>query len=146
MITFTSDFSDAFNFTNLMIQNINSLNEVLANQGKERLKAGNKSAFKEQRSPDGDIWEKSKLSQTDLTGSPRLTMIRSTTLFQDTQNDSNYVMNGDLLQEFSNAQSEKGFLYGAYWNEKKWTFAGFDIENIKGFQEDIINHVFKGTK
>ncbi len=146
MITFKSDFSDAFNFTNLMIQNINSLNEVLANQGKERLKASNKNSFKQQRSPDGDIWEKSKLSQIDPAGSPRLTMIRSTNLIQDTQNDSNYVMNGDSLQEFSNAQSEKGFLYGSYWNEKKWTFAGFDIENIKGFQEDIINHVFKGIK
>jgi hypothetical protein len=73
-------------------------------------------------------------------------MIRSTNLIQDTQNDSNYILNNNSLKEFSNAQSEEGFLYGQYWNEKKWTFAGFDIENIKGFQEDIINHVFKGIK
>lgn len=146
MIYFKTDFTEAFDLTNLMIQNINTLNQVLESKGKERLKASNKASFKEQRSPDGEVWEKSKLSQIDPTGSPRLTMIRSTNLIQDTQNDSNYVMNGESLQEFTNAQSEKGFIYGQYWNEKKWTFAGFDIENIKGFQEDIINHVLKGTK
>ena len=33
MIYFKTDFSEAFNLTNLMIQNINTLNEVLKNQG-----------------------------------------------------------------------------------------------------------------
>lgn len=92
----------------------------------EELRDSTRRSFKEQKSPDDIPWEKSRLSQIDPTGSPRLTMIRSTNLYQDMQKDSNYRITGDSVEVHTEMRSDDNFLYGAYHNENKWRFAGMD--------------------
>lgn len=152
MISFTSDSSQATNLINSMVTNVQNLDKFFAVQGKKRLKDSNKNSFIKQRSPDNTPFEISHLSQVDPTGSPRKTMMRSRDLFDDTQNDSNYVMNGMTLQEFTTAQSEKGFLYGEYHNTKdsrsgsgRWWFAGLDIENLNLLTVDAVEWIMKGN-
>lgn len=153
MITLSGDFDGANKFIGAIMENVSRSNEFLATKGRERLKDSNKNSFRQQRTPAGDPWEISKLSQTDPTGSPRKTMIRSTNLFQDTQDNSNYAMNGYTLEQYTKAQSPKGFLYGYFHNTKdnrkgsgRWWFAGMDKDNLSLLTDEFVDYIFSGKK
>lgn len=153
MITLSGDFSGANKFIGSMLGNVSRANEFMATKGRDRLKDSNKNSFRQQRTPAGDAWEISTLSQIDPTGSPRKTMIRSTNLFQDTQDNSNYVLNGSTLEQYTKAQSLGGFLYGYFHNTKdnrkgsgRWWFAGMDKENMDLLTNEFVDYIFTGKK
>src|SRR5688572_24592655 len=107
-ISINGNFDEFDKLLNDMLTNAGNINKFIATKGKDALKGSNKRSFRQQRTPLGEPWEKSKLSQTDPTGSPRLTLIRSTEGYQQSQDDTNYIMKGDTLEEYNLAKSDDG--------------------------------------
>ena len=147
MINITFDSSGADNTLQEKLDNVNKLYYFLANQGKDILRDSNKRSFLQQRAPDGTPWTKSWLSQHDSTGSPRKTLIRSTALFQDTQEQGNYLpirgggVNGPSLEEFTSVQGLDGEFYGAKHNAGRWEFAGLDLEAMTKLKLEMANFI-----
>lgn len=150
MFSIYGDFSESSKFLNEILANVESSNKFLASRGRELLKESNKRAFRQQKTPDGITWTSSVFSQIDPTGSPRMTMLRSTVLFQDTQDNKNYVMNYMTLEQYTTAASDKNFLYGDYHNTKdpnkpksgRWNFSGLDLQAFNALKEDYTNYIF----
>jgi hypothetical protein len=144
MIHVYIDSSEAKNLMGSMLVNSQNIAKILGEYARKRTKESIKESFKLQQRPDGTPWKKSKLSQTDPTGSPRKTLLRSTELYQDMQDDANYQVYGDILEVSTSVTSEKGFLYGAYHNSEvkgNWQFAGLNDKNLNALQEDIIEFI-----
>lgn len=145
------DFEKAERILSSMFINASNYPVILGRYGRKNLKESIKRSFRQQRTPDGQAWEKSRLSQTDPTGSPRLTMIRSTALFQDMQTDSNYLLEPyNELGAYTSVQAETkdgkktGFFYGEFHNFGKWNFAGMDIESIDNMTEQVSDFILSG--
>lgn len=131
--------------------NAENMPVILGKIGKKNLMGSIKRSFRQQRTPDGKTWEKSKLSQTDPTGSPRMTLIRSTALFQDMQNESNYLLNSySELEAYTSVQGkdktgkDTGFFYGEFHNFGKWNFAGMDIQGLSAFENEVSEFILSG--
>lgn len=144
MIHVYIDSSEADALMGSMLVNSENFAKILGEIAKKSVKESIKESFKLQQRPDGTPWIKSKLSQTDPTGSPRKTLLRSTALYQDMQDDENYQVYGDILEVSTSVTSDKGFLYGAYHNSEvkgNWKFAGLNNRNLDIMQENIIEFI-----
>jgi hypothetical protein len=145
MFSLEGDFSQALGLLEGMLAQAENFPKFLKGPGTDILKASNKRSFRQQRTPWGETWSKSLLSQIDPTGSPRLTLIRSTTGFQESQDDKNYILKGNTLEEYNLAKSSgKGgdFYYMQHHNENRWPFAGLDSEGIDTLQDQGIDFIF----
>ncbi len=103
--------------------------------------------LKLQRTPKLKPYPKSRLSQTDPTGSPRLTLIRSTAFYQDTQDNSNYQVSGNTLNVYSSVRNKEGELYGQRLNSyknKQWQVYGITDEGINAIRKNIQGLVLYG--
>lgn len=147
MLEITGHFEEALNLLNGISDRAKDSNYILNQIVKTELRKNIRDNFKGQHDPDGNPWEKSKLSQTDKTGSPRNTLMRSLHGFETALADESYIQKGQSLEVFNLATPQTGksnYYYMQGHNFGKWRFAGLSQQGLENIQNETINFILNG--